>query len=326
MPNSRNVDVAVLLATFNGAQFIDEQISSLKKNSTHFTLHWLDDHSVDTSRDVVRAVARRSGIQLNEWHQPQHLGVPATFFSLLESVDADIYLFCDQDDIWQPGKIDATVTSLLPHLATPTLSCTDPLMFREQDRSALYRFSDVVGVDPKLAMQESRLFMSIFANGHTQGFTRKLRDTYMIHREIARTHAYMHDEWMHAIAVAAGSVQLLQNAPTTIYRWHGSNESGTRGSWGGRGRGRVTATWKQQQHFRRILSRHARGFLLASPTLPQGPKLERLIEIARLVASLNQRQTVSTVLALLRRGVMSPCLRLALPLAAACLWSSAGPE
>jgi len=56
-------------------------------------------------------------------------GVPGTFFQLLECVDADIYLFCDQDDIWQRGRIDATVAHLLPDLASPVLCSSDPLMF-----------------------------------------------------------------------------------------------------------------------------------------------------------------------------------------------------
>src|SRR5207249_3722411 len=104
--------VALLLATYNGARFVEPQIRSLKENSVPFTLHWIDDHSTDDTRDAVRASALDSRIDFVEWHQPQHKGYPGAFFQLLECVDADIYLFCDQDDIWQPGKIDATVANL----------------------------------------------------------------------------------------------------------------------------------------------------------------------------------------------------------------------
>src|ERR1044072_6774136 len=93
--------VAILLATYNGGRFIEPQIRSLKENTTPFTLHWLDDHSTDHTREAGRDAARRSASPLKAWHQPQRQEVPAAFFRLLESVDADIYLFCDQDDIWQ---------------------------------------------------------------------------------------------------------------------------------------------------------------------------------------------------------------------------------
>jgi len=75
--------VAVLLATFNGAPFVDEQIRSLAANNTSFTLHWLDDHSTDNTREIVRAASSNSGIELNELHQAQRLGLPGTFYRLL---------------------------------------------------------------------------------------------------------------------------------------------------------------------------------------------------------------------------------------------------
>ena len=126
--------VAVLLATYNGAPFIAEQIQSLAANSMPFTLHWLDDHSTDNTRELVSASARVAGIELHEWHQDQRQGIPGVFFKLVECVSADIYLFCDQDDIWQPGKIDATIKSLSPDLWQPALVYSDPLVFSDSLR------------------------------------------------------------------------------------------------------------------------------------------------------------------------------------------------
>src|SRR5690242_594035 len=88
------VRVSILLATYNGAAYVGDQIRSLRDNVTEFTLHWIDDHSTDGTREAVRSAARTCGVILKEWHQEQHLGVPHTFFRLLELVDSDIYLFC----------------------------------------------------------------------------------------------------------------------------------------------------------------------------------------------------------------------------------------
>src|SRR5690349_5263864 len=79
--------VAVLLPTYNGARFVETQIRSLRENERPFTLHWIDDHSNDDTRQVVRDSAATSGIDLREWHQPEHQGWPGTFFQLLECVD-----------------------------------------------------------------------------------------------------------------------------------------------------------------------------------------------------------------------------------------------
>jgi glycosyltransferase involved in cell wall biosynthesis len=325
MQEPKDVEVAVLLATYNGARFIEQQIESLTANSTPFTLHWLDDYSTDNTREVVRAVALRNNVALKEWHQPKHLGVPGTFFQLLELVETDIYLFCDQDDIWQPGKIDATVATLIPDIALPVLCCTDSLIFKDGSPETSYRFSDLARIKPEVALQGSRLFMSLFVNGHTQGFTRPLRDIYMTHKHIARAYAFVHDEWMYIIATAAGAVRLMSAAPTVLYRWHRNNASGAALTWEGKSKGYIGITWRQQQYVRRGIARHARGFLLAAPTLPTSPKLKSLLEIGRMIATIDRRQSPLALIRLALRGGIWPNTRQAMRLAAVCLCSDATP-
>jgi rhamnosyltransferase len=315
--------VAVLLATYNGGRFVDAQIRSLKENVTPFTLHWLDDHSSDNTREAVRAAALSSGVEVREWHQPQHQGVPAVFFQLVECVDADVYLFCDQDDIWQPGKIDATVANLLPDLTSPALCFSDPLIFKEEEPEILHRLSEVFGAaKAPRSLQESRLFMSACCCGNTAGFTRPLREIFLKHRNIARAHAAMHDSWIYIIAVASGTARMLPNVPTTLFRRHGNNFTefflAPTGNW-------IRRTWNLQQLVRRYVSRQAEGFLLASETLPTGAKLERIILLARLLATLRQRQSPAAIVRLLRHGAMSPCRRSALWLTATCLCSAVDP-
>jgi hypothetical protein len=86
---------------------------------------------------------------------------------------------------------------------------------------------------------------------------------------------------------------------------------------------RITITWQQHQLLRKTFSRHAEGFILASGTLPQSAKLNRLLEVARLVAGIQARQSPSALIKLVRRRAMWPNTRLAFGLAAACLCSDA---
>ncbi len=322
---SRHPHVAILLATYNGERFVDTQIRSLSENKTPFKVHWIDDHSTDRTRDVLRAAASGCDVNVQEWHQRDHLGVPGTFFRLLECVEADIYLFCDQDDIWQPGKIDATVNNLLPDIDSTVLCCSDPLIFRDDQPEVSCRVSDMTDAKAGVALNEARLFMTGVAYGHTQGFTRPLRDIYVKHHEIAVSHAYMHDEWMHNIAVASGVVRILSDVPTTLYRWHASNSTNGTGGWrwNKKGGGRITMTWSQMQQYRRMISKQARGFILAAPTLPAGPKRERALEVARKIATLDRRQTLVSLAHMLRRGMLLPTPNLVITLAASCLYSDA---
>ena len=318
--------MAVLLATYNGAPFVEQQLRSLKDNTTPFVLHWLDDHSIDHTREAVRDVALSIGINLIEWHQPRHEGLPGAFFRLLECVAADIYLFCDQDDIWQPGKIDATVGNLLPDTDSPVLCFSDPILFRDAAPDVCHRALELLGTSVDVAMQESRVFTTVVGYGHTQGFTRKLRDIFLAHNHTARQYAFMHDMWMYAIAVAAGSARMLSDVPTAFHRLHSSNASGNLASWKGSGTGRITVTWQQLWLIRQLFARHAKGFILASSTLPSGPKLKQLLETALLVSRLDRRHSPFTLVRLVRHGVMWPNRRLAIKLAASLLWSGAHPS
>ncbi|HEY6927495.1 MAG TPA: glycosyltransferase [Steroidobacteraceae bacterium] len=320
----KNVQVAVLLATCNGARFIEQQLESLTQNTIAFTLHWLDDHSADNTRQLVRARARSLGLKLREWHQPGRQFLPGAFFQLLECVTADIYFFCDQDDIWQPGKIDAAVANLLPDLASPVLCFSDSLMFYDDEPEFVRPLSEVFHSRPARALQESRIFMTAVAPGHTQGFTRPLRDLYLRHSAIARAYARNHDAWMYLIASAAGSARMLVDVPTVLYRQHDGNVTAGLLRRNGKQRlDRSTLTWKQQQVLRRRVARHAQGFILAASTLEPSGKLERLVALAGRVATLDRKQSAANVFGLVRRGAMWPNRRWAVGFAAACFWSDA---
>ncbi len=324
MSRQGQLEVAVLLASYNGARYVQQQIKSLTCNDTKVTLHWLDDHSTDNTREVVRGAARDLGISLREWHQPRHLGIPEAFFQLLECAEADIYLFCDQDDIWQAGKIDVTVANLLPDLRSPAICFTDPLLFLDDKPGSYFRVcSDIFDARLEDALQDSRIFMPAVGNGNTQGFTRPLRELYLGHKDIARAHAFMHDTWMYSIGVASGTVRYLGDSPTTLYRWHGGNLCAGLVDFKTRGPPRLRLTWKQHQLRRRSISRNAEGFILASETLPQSVKLDHLLTIAKLVARIHNRQSLSAIINLTRRRALWPNHRLALGLAAACLCSNA---
>lgn len=322
--DTKQANVAVLLSTYNGARFIEPQLRSLKENKTRFTLHWLDDHSTDDTREVLRAAARNLGIDLREWHQEKRQGYPGVFFQLLDCVDADIYLFCDQDDIWQPGKIDVTVANLLPDLGSPVLCFSDPFMFKDSNPEVMHRISELIGdARPPKSQQDSRLFMTFPSVGHTQGLTRPLRELYLRHKEIAREYAFAHDWWMYLIAVAAGKRRLLSDVPTTLYRRHGNNFTEQLINEITAGGFRVASQWRLQQLLRPNVARQAEGFVRAAPTLPQGPKLQRVLELAQLVATTNRRQSLAAVIRLARSGAMWPTKRSAVFFSAACLCSDA---
>lgn len=306
---STQLTVAVLLPTHNGARFIWPQIRSLSDNSTNFTLHWLDDHSTDNTVDAVRRSASINNVALREWHQNDRLGVPGSFFRLLECVDADIYLFCDQDDIWQPGKIDFTVASLSPDVSEPVLAFTDMFMF-DDDKPDTLRGTADFSPDGAVAavIREHKPCVCLpsvgCAWGLTQGFTRGLRDILLRHIQVAYGHAMMHDSWMFDIAAASGDVRMLHDAPKALYRNHPDSFCAKL-----RRSDRRLPPWNRYGFSRAYVARHSRGLLLASQTLPSGPALERVVQLAQRLQSIDKRQSLVEVTQLARLKLFHPALR-----------------
>src|SRR5829696_7008565 len=92
----------ILLATFNGARFLPEQLASIEAQ-THggWRLIVRDDGSDDGTRSIIEAFAERHGERVRFLRDGRsQLGACGNFAALLEASDAPYFMFCDQDDVW----------------------------------------------------------------------------------------------------------------------------------------------------------------------------------------------------------------------------------
>src|SRR6476619_5383592 len=106
--------VDVLLATFNGARFLPEQLESLERQThSDWRLIVRDDGSTDRSVAIVNAFAERHRERVQVLFDNRgRLGSCGNFAALLEASDAPYFMFCDQDDWWLPHKIADLLSTL----------------------------------------------------------------------------------------------------------------------------------------------------------------------------------------------------------------------
>jgi glycosyltransferase involved in cell wall biosynthesis len=120
--------VAILLCTFNGSRFLNEQLESIKQQ-THkqWKIYISDDGSSDETLDIVMSF-KESTLpgQVQILHGPRK-GFGKNFMSLIynPNVSGDYYAFSDQDDIWHADKLERGLAALnnSPELI-PALYCT----------------------------------------------------------------------------------------------------------------------------------------------------------------------------------------------------------
>lgn len=106
--------VKVLLASYNGEKFIEEQIESiLGQEGVLIDLFISDDNSKDNTLDIIRK--KYPGIRTNV-NQPGTGSAARNFLKMVESLNFnesfDYVSFADQDDLWLPEKLKCAIDDL----------------------------------------------------------------------------------------------------------------------------------------------------------------------------------------------------------------------
>lgn len=211
--------VAVLLSSYNGEQYIKEQINSIYKQTyKDFSLYVRDDGSSDACKELLRKLKSKYGFELFEG---ENLGFVGSFMWLLRNVkDADYYAFADQDDIWKEGKLKKAVDWFVK---------SEQEGFIRADRPALFHSAyDVIKDDGKVFdrfffSEDEYDFRRSITENHYSGFSmvinKPLRNL-MIRGEDDRI-GY-HDWWaamiVHAFGTAHSDCKVM-----ALHRAHGDN-------------------------------------------------------------------------------------------------------
>jgi rhamnosyltransferase len=223
----RKPKVVVLMATYNGAMWLGEQVDSILNQSG------VDVHIVigdDCSRDgTAELVADRWNsdprIRLIAW--PKGSGsAGANFRRLFRTVDISDYEFvalADQDDIWEPGKL-ASAIARLNESGAQGYSCAVRSFWPDGQAKVL----------PQVAAPRHADFLF---EGAGQGCTFTVRQelfakvqTFCIKHSDETESLHYHDWLIYLLARAWKCKWYFDQQPWVNYRQHGGNEIGSRGN------------------------------------------------------------------------------------------------
>jgi glycosyltransferase involved in cell wall biosynthesis len=218
--------LAVLMATYNGATFLDEQLRSVDQQTWPEIDIWVsDDGSKDrTASALGRWAAYWSKGSFNRLTGPGR-GFAANFRSLMTNrdVEADYFAFCDQDDVWLSDKTQVAVDALAPHECRPALYCARTIITdaegRELSQSPLFRRP------PNFA---NALVQSI-GGGNTMVFNRAAHE--LLREAASRTEFVSHDWFAYLIVAGAGGHVTYSETPHVRYRQHEQNLVGANQGW-----------------------------------------------------------------------------------------------
>ncbi|HFI0402888.1 TPA: glycosyltransferase family 2 protein [Streptococcus suis] len=215
--------VNILMSTYNGQQFLAEQIRSIQDQTyTDWTLLVRDDGSSDKTREILQDFASQdSRIRLIDVEETKNLGVIKSFHRLVHYEQADYYFFSDQDDVWLPDKL---VVSLQEAQSYQT---DQPLMV----------YMDLTVVDQDLQVMTESMIRSQSHHANTQLVQELTENTVtggvsMINHSLASLWTktediIMHDWYLALLASAFGKLVFIDKAGE-LYRQHADNVLGAR--------------------------------------------------------------------------------------------------
>lgn len=243
--------VEVVLSTYRPRQeWLEQQLDSLwAQEGVDVTLLLRDDGSPDDTADRVEALVAGRPARLV---RGDNVGPGRSFLLGLQAADpqATYVAFCDQDDVWLPGKLRRAVDAL-QQLPSPALYSARVELVDEQLRH--------LGLHQLHARGHSfaNALVQCAATGCTTVLDRAAAD--LLAREMPDG-AVLHDAWAYLVLTGCGST-VYDPEPLVRYRQHDANVVGVASTlwarWWGRAR-RQLSTGHERVHTAqdRVLVRH----------------------------------------------------------------------
>ncbi len=219
--NLNKSTIDILLATYNGEEYITAQIYSLlSQTHKNWQLYVADDGSTDNTIEIIKSIMSNDDrLNIIDFEKPVK-NAGKNFWRLLPHSKANFTIFCDQDDVWLDCKLSELLDvadSSFDNMC-PCLVYCDTYIYDEKLKK--------ITADTLYPITFNSFEDLIFHNGGYQGssilFNKALRDKASTYYPKAM---YIHDEIITLIAHCFGNVFHLDK-PLMLYRIHESNVIG----------------------------------------------------------------------------------------------------
>jgi len=131
-----NRSISVAMATFNGARYLGEQLTSLSSQTVKpLELVVCDDGSTDETAAILQSFSALAPFTVRVFKNAERLGYQQNFIKAASLCKGSLIAFCDQDDIWNDDKLD--VVTKYFRQSDDLLVAHDFSVFFENDRPSI---------------------------------------------------------------------------------------------------------------------------------------------------------------------------------------------
>lgn len=215
--------IVILMATYNGQQYIGEQLDSIiNQTCVDWTLIIRDDGSSDGTVEIIQKYLRKDN-RLRLINPRSEVQSACGNFSSLykwykQNCLSGYIMFCDQDDIWELDKIESSLTVMKKleekNLGKPCLLYGQMEFIDEEGNS----------IPGQIKMIEKTEFRHLISYNYIYGCTMMMNKLLLEKIDKIPVNAENHDYWI-ALVSTLGAIQFI-NKPLLKYRRHNNNVSG----------------------------------------------------------------------------------------------------
>ncbi len=264
---------SIALCTYNGAEFLEEQLDSfLTQTVLPDELVIGDDVSTDRTVSLIERFARHSPFPVHLEVNKKNLGSTRNFEKTIRRCKGDLIFLSDQDDVWMREKI-ATFERVFAGSDSIGLVFSDAELAGERMESLNGRLWDYTfkgKIRAKAVFREfyKTLLKGNVVTGATAAFRSRFTNDFLpIPQQIPNL---IHDFWIALVISVSAEIRFIET-PLIRYRQHATQQIGL--NWSSEGR----------ERFSKALDIHARqlqtlgivkNYIEDFPSLGLGKKIE----------------------------------------------------
>ena len=208
--------VSVCLATYNGAEFIRDQLSSiLKQIPADSEVLIGDDGSKD---DTLRIVEEFHDARIKINKNAKNLGYIGNFENLISEASGDYIFLSDQDDLWPTGRVDKMISVMKLSNSLLVVGCLESFVDDVNSRKFFCGFDHTRDRTPYRNIFEVFIGRSAPYFGCAMLLSKKMKPLLIPFY----SKVISHDIWIAFVANRHNSIVHL-NETVTLRRIHGTN-------------------------------------------------------------------------------------------------------
>lgn len=219
--------VEILLATYNGAQYLREQLESIvNQDYEDWVVTACDDASTDDTYDILKEYQEKYPDKFIVAKNERGFGsAKKNFMNLIKNSTGDYVMCCDQDDVWLPNKISLTLQKMKENEQgeIPVLVHTDLKVVDANLNVLSESFFEHSNFRKEFELNE--ILIQNFVTGCTMMMNRPM--VTLMSRVGIYDKILMHDWIASILATSVGKVTFV-DTPTMLYRQHAVNSVGAK--------------------------------------------------------------------------------------------------